>query len=177
MHFHDSLLSQFNAPAPCSRQKDTHYEDLWNDLEPAAEEPSAPTECVMIPCIVGDTHTHLPQILRFIFCIPQHLVASDYLPYMGCHLMRSEPSLFVTQCEITQLAPIRDSQLLDITIEKKKAHVADRFCLTGAVPRSYFAGSPQAVVVARRLPAQPIVGRLWTVGGSPGDPRWILPGW
>ncbi len=123
------------------------------------------------------THTQLPQILRFISCIPQYLVASDLLPYMGCHLMRSEQGPFMTRCEIAELTPVCGSQQLDITAEKKKAHGADRFCLTGPAPRSYFAGSPQAVVVARSLPAQPIVGRLWTVGGSPGDPRWIIPGW
>ena len=109
------------------------------------------------------THT-IPQILRFFCCTPQHLVASHLLPYMGCHLMRAERNPSMTRCEIAKLTPVCRSQLLDITGEKKKAREADRFCLTGPAPRSYFAGSPQAVVVARRLPAQPIVGRLWTVG-------------
>lgn len=83
--------------------------------------------------------------------------------------MRSGQSPSMTRREIAELTPACGSQPLDIMAEKKKAHGADRFCLTEPASRSYFAGSPQAVVVARRLPAQPIVGRLWIAGGSPGD--------
>jgi len=171
MHLHDWLLSQFDVPAPCSWQKDRHYEDLWSDLTTVAEGAPTRRRGVVIRLIVRLTHTQPPQILRFISCTPPYLVALGLLPYMGCHLMRSDQSHFMTRCEIAELTPVCGSQILDITVEKKKAHGADRFCLTETAPRSYFAGSPQAVVVARRLPAQPIVGRLWKVGGSPGDSR------
>ena len=85
--------------------------------------------------------------------------------------MQFDRGSLMTQCEVAELTPVGSPQLLEIARERKKAHEADRFCLTGPARRSYSAGSPQAVVVARRLPAQPVVGRLWIVGGLPGDER------
>ena len=56
----------------------------------------------------------------------------------------------------------RIPQAPEISAQNDKVIRSDRFCLTELAPRGYFASSPQAVVVARRLPAQPVVGGLWT---------------
>ena len=61
-------------------------------------------------------------------------------------------------------------QLAGIMREMKKVTRTDRFCLTELVGERYFASSPQAVVVARRLPAQPVVEGLWTAGSTWGWP-------
>ena len=58
----------------------------------------------------------------------------------------------------------RALQPVGIQAETEKVIRPDHFCLTRLAPQGYFAGSPQAVVVARRLPAQPVVGRLWKAG-------------
>ena len=58
----------------------------------------------------------------------------------------------------------RPSEALGIARENRKVIPSDRFCLTGLGAEGYLASSPQAVVVARRLPSQPVVGGLWTTG-------------
>jgi hypothetical protein len=59
---------------------------------------------------------------------------------------------------MAEIAASRASQTPETTREYKKAHPADYFYLTMLVREGYLASSPQAVVVARRLPAQPVVG-------------------
>ena len=58
-----------------------------------------------------------------------------------------------------------------------KAHPRVHFSLTGMGCESYFAGSPQAIVVVGRQPSQSLVGRVWKAATLSGDRRWSSHGW
>ena len=66
----------------------------------------------------------------------------------------------MTQCEIDEMAAFGTAQPFEITLKTQKTHPGDHFCLTESVAEGYSAGSPQAVVVARRPPSQPVVGGM-----------------
>ena len=69
-----------------------------------------------------------------------------------------------TRCAGAKTRPHEISQVPEIIFQKQKVDRPDHFCLTEIALEGYLASSPQAVVVARRLPAQPVVGGLWKVG-------------
>ena len=78
--------------------------------------------------------------------------------------MRFELFTRDTPSRDAKIARSRISQDFGIKGENQKVNWADHFCLTELALQGYFAGSPQAVVVARRPPAQPVVGGLWISG-------------
>ncbi len=83
----------------------------------------------------------------------------------------------MTRCEMAENATSSPSQLLEIANERKKAYRADRFCLTGLAPRSYFAGPPPSGCggneAASATPRGTIVDRGCSTWGWMVD----LPGW
>jgi hypothetical protein len=83
----------------------------------------------------------------------------------------------MTQCEIAENTYSGPSQALEIKGERKKAHRADRFCLTGLAWRSYFAGSPPSGCGGKEAASAIPCGTIVDRGAPPGDERWILPEW
>ena len=67
--------------------------------------------------------------------------------------------------------------MAEIVGENKKALGPDRFCLTGPVPRSYFAGSPPSACGGKEAAITIPCGMVVNSVGPPGDERWIVRGW
>jgi hypothetical protein len=70
VHLHGSLLLQLNAPAPCSRQKDRHSADLWNDLAGVAEGASGRMGGVAMKLIVDHPHMLPPNLAVYFSYTP-----------------------------------------------------------------------------------------------------------
>ena len=79
----------------------------------------------------------------------------------------------MTHCEMGEKRALRDSQPPEIMGERKKAHHADRFCLTGPGSRSYSAGPPPSGCggkeAASAIPCGTIVDKGCSTWGRPVD--------
>ena len=177
MHFHGVVLSHLVAPARCSREKDSHYADLWNDLEGVTGAREGYFEGGTISLIVRELHTLNAKYCVFLGVIPQHLVAWPPWLYMRCHMVRFDGNTSVTQCEMAENAAASPSQLLEIAPERKKAIWADRFCLTGLAPRSYFAGPPPSGCGGNEATSAICCGTIVDSGCSTWGWMVDLPGW